>query len=193
MRAEPTNSPTICGFAGSAREGSLNRRLLHSVADLCTASGHDVRLIEPADLALPLFNQDLEDSQGIPAGVASIQSAIAGSDAVLIASPEYNGGYTPLFKNTIDWISRIDHLTFFPKYVGLLCATPGRRGGARALAQMEQLFANIFVSTHAPSFGIGDARAALEQKPVPGLRDWVQGFLSGAAAHAAIPPAHPDR
>ena len=186
-----TQQLTVAGFCGSVRHGSLNQGLLDAAAHIARSAGHRVKMIDLRDYPLPLFNQDLEDADGVPADVAPIHAAIAASDAVLIASPEYNGGYTPVFKNTIDWISRIDHLTFFPKYLGLLCATPGGKAGVRGLAQMEQLFRNIFVTVHAPSFGLGNAGEALAQGNTPGLQDWVEEYLAKAAAHAADPPSTP--
>ncbi|WP_321930980.1 NADPH-dependent FMN reductase [Paraburkholderia guartelaensis] len=39
-------------------------------------------------------------------GAKALQALVAEHDALLIATPEYNGGYTALLKNAIDWVSR---------------------------------------------------------------------------------------
>lgn len=183
---------TLAAFCGSTRRGSLNRLLLDATVERCREAGASVDVIDLREADLPVFNQDLENELGVPAGVAPIQARLDVVDGVLIASPEYNGGYTPLFKNTLDWISRIDHLTFYPRYVGLMTATPGGKGGARGLAQMEQLFRNIFVNVHEPSFGLGGARDELDgDGPVAGLSEWTRGYLHAAAEFAKAPPQKP--
>lgn len=188
----PVSDLTLAAFCGSTRRESLNRRLLDATVAICRESGASVDVIDLAEFELPLFNQDWENEQGIPDGVGPIQARLDVVDGVVIASPEYNGGYTPLFKNTIDWISRIDHLTFYPRYVSLMTATPGGKGGARGLAQMEQLFANIFVNVHEPSFGLANARDALAGGTrVTGLSEWTAGYLDAAAKFADSPPEKP--
>jgi len=183
---------TLAAFCGSTRRGSLNRRLLHATVERCLNAGASVDVIDLGEVDLPLFNQDLEKERGIPADVAPIQARLDVVDGVLIASPEYNGGYTPLFKNTLDWISRIDHLTFYPRYVGLMTATPGGKGGARGLAQMEQLFHNVFVHVHEPSFGLGNAHEELDGgRPVAGLTEWTEEYLEAAVEFAKAPPEKP--
>ncbi len=64
-------------------------------------------------------------------------------DAVVIASPEYNGLPTPLLKNVIDWVTRIDISVFHGKKYGLISATPGALGGIRGLSHLRILLSNI--------------------------------------------------
>ena len=63
-------------------------------------------VVEVFDLdELPLYNQDVEDA-GEPAAVGSLKAAMARSDALLVATPEYNHGVPGVLKNAIDWASR---------------------------------------------------------------------------------------
>ena len=92
---------TILGFSGSTRDASFNTRILRALPSLAPA-GVDV---VPFDVAqIPFYNQDLEDD--LPASVASLRSAVAAADGIVIASPEYNHSYSALAKNVIDWASR---------------------------------------------------------------------------------------
>ena len=92
----------ILGISGSLRKSSLNRSLLRAAQEL---SPNDVE-IELFDLIdIPLFNGDIE-AAGRPESVLLLQERIAASDALLIATPEYNGSYSGVLKNAIDWASR---------------------------------------------------------------------------------------
>jgi chromate reductase len=92
----------ILGISGSIRRGSHNRRLLRA-ADVALPSG--VGLVEWDGLAdLPAFDQDLEDAP--PAVVREFLAAIESTDALLIATPEYNSSLPGALKNALDWASR---------------------------------------------------------------------------------------
>lgn len=92
----------ILGISGSLRAGSHNTRLLHAAAR---------ELPEGAELdlwdglaAIPPYNEDEDDP--VPASVADLKAALAGADAVLFATPEYNSSIPGQLKNGIDWASR---------------------------------------------------------------------------------------
>ena len=96
----------ILALGGSLREGSRNRALLHEAAALAPP-GTEVDLGELATIgSLPLFNQDILDREGFPAGVAELKEALRVADGLLIATPEYNWGIPGFLKNAIDWASR---------------------------------------------------------------------------------------
>src|ERR687896_1175188 len=92
----------ILGLSGSLRRGSHNRRLLR-VAGALLPPGAE--LVEWDALAgIPAFNEDLENTP--PESVREFFTAIEGSDALLIATPEYNASLPGALKNALDWASR---------------------------------------------------------------------------------------
>src|SRR3954449_4500031 len=92
----------ILGISGSLRRGSHNRRLLRAAGALLPPG---VDLIEWNGLAeLPAFDEDLEDSP--PESVREFFDALSASDALLIATPEYNASLPGALKDAIDWASR---------------------------------------------------------------------------------------
>jgi NAD(P)H-dependent FMN reductase len=96
----------ILALGGSLREGSRNRALLHEAAALAPAEAYVDLSQLPTIGSLPLFNQDILDRGGFPAGVAELKEALRAADGLLIATPEYNWGIPGFLKNAIDWTSR---------------------------------------------------------------------------------------
>ncbi|WP_017461121.1 NADPH-dependent FMN reductase [Dyella ginsengisoli] len=122
----------LLGISGSLRRASFNTALLHAAAELLP-SGHTLAI---HDLhGLPLFDQDVEE-QGDPAEVVALKDAIAAADALLLASPEYNGGISGVLKNAIDWASRKgtarETAPLAGKRVCIVGASPGITGTVRA-------------------------------------------------------------
>ncbi len=140
------------------------------------------------DYDFPMFSQMIEETSGVPPMVVALHHRIAAADGLLIASPEYNGGYTALLKNTIDWVTRVDQRVFGGKYVGILTASPGGGGGVRAAGQMRQLFEGMRATVHDPTFSVPNAHEVLvEPGLAPGLVDWVVGYASALNALPAAP------
>lgn len=93
----------IIGIAGSLRAGSYNKALLRTAATLMPPGA----TLEIASIqGIPLYDGDVETNEGIPAVVAQLKDLIAGSDGVLLVTPEYNNSMPGVLKNTIDWLSR---------------------------------------------------------------------------------------
>ena len=138
-------------FAGSTRKQSYNRQLAHATARLATAAGASVTHIELADFDIPMYNADLE-AEGTPADVLRLKQLMFEHPAWIICAPEYNGSYTALLKNTIDWTSspvkndpvwKDGFRSFTGKVVGLLSASPGGLGGLRSLSHLTPLMMNM--------------------------------------------------
>ncbi len=133
-------------IAGSARSGALSVKLRDAARQVAAATGAETRVLDLRELALPLYDGDIEASQGVPAGAAALRDAIRQHDALLIVTPEYNGFPTPLLINAFDWLSRLkDGLAATAdKPVALLASSPGQLGGLRALNYLRQYLQMAF-------------------------------------------------
>ena len=138
----------LLAISGSSRQGSVNKRLLDAAVNTARALGAEVSCLDLRTLALPLYDGDLEAANGLPEGCIALKKALVEHDALLIASPEYNGFFSPLLKNAIDWASRpqgSQPSPFTGKLAGLLAASPGALGGIRGLPAVRQLLSNLGV------------------------------------------------
>ncbi len=150
---------TLLGLPGALRAGSTNRLLLRNAARLMG----DVTYIE-ADLALPLYDGDIEE-QGIPpAEVTRLADQIANADAVLISTPpEYNKSLSGVLKNALDWVSRTPPAKpWAGKPVALMSAAAGGRSGGGERGQSALLLAmtpfRARIVAGGPEICLADAR-----------------------------------
>ena len=144
----------ILAFAGSNSANSINHHLVKYVAkDLVE---HHVRVIKLTDYSIPMYSEDLEKSDGFPGMALALRQDIADVDALVISIGEHNGGWSAFFKNTMDWLSRIDRNFLAGKKILLMSTSPGQRGGVGSLEQAKNLLprfgAEILESFTFPSF-----------------------------------------
>jgi chromate reductase len=92
----------ILAISGSLRDESLNTALLRTARRIAPA-GVEVELYEGLD-AIPAFCVDREAELRAP--VADLNRRIREADALLVATPEYNGSAPGALKNALDWASR---------------------------------------------------------------------------------------
>lgn len=84
----------VLGLCGSARRDSLNQKLLEIALLGAGAAGASVTQIRLTDLKLTIYDGDAEAEHGLPDGVHVLKSLNAEHQALLIATPEHNGGYS---------------------------------------------------------------------------------------------------
>ncbi len=158
-------APKLVAMAGSARRASINRALLSTAVAAASRAGAELTLVDLNDYELPLFNQDLEDAEGLPDAAKRLKAILRGADGILLASPEHNSGYPALLKNTIDWCSRAETAdepplaAFAGKSALLLAASPGPLGGLRGLFALRELLQNLRITVYPEILAI---RSALE-------------------------------
>jgi len=143
----------VLAVSGSLRADSFNTRLLEAAAAAAPA-GVEIEILDPALIAdLPLYDQDLEHDA--PASVDTLREAWAGADAILFATPEYNGSVPGGLKNAIDWASRPKFdAALTNKTVSVIGASTGQFGAMWAQQDLRKIL------------GIAGARVVGEGLPV---------------------------
>ncbi|PVY57678.1 NAD(P)H-dependent FMN reductase [Simplicispira sp. 125] len=158
-------------FAGSTRQQSFNRRLAQVAADAARDAGADTTLLELSDFDIPMYNADLE-ARGTPPDVLRLKQLLWEHPAWVICSPEYNGSYTALLKNTIDWASspvkgdpawQDGVKPFRGKVVGMLSASNGALGGLRSQSHLAPLLINLECWLAPRAFALGQAASAFDE------------------------------
>lgn len=163
------NAPKIVALSGSLRADSLNTKLLAVASAAAREAGAEVTTVNLRELALPIFDQDCEDSQGLPEGAKTIKSLLRASDGLLVASPEYNSSVTAALKNAIDWASRAESddepplAAFRGKGAALISASPGGLGGIRGLVHLRAILGNIGMHVLPDQVMISSAHEAFDE------------------------------
>lgn len=124
-------------FAGSNSSKSINQQLAEYAGSLLT--GVETTVIELKDFPAPVFSEDIEKEMGYPDKMNELNELFKAHDGFIVSLPEYNSSITPVLKNTIDWISRIERPTFKDKPVLLLSTSNGARGAITVLEYVESL------------------------------------------------------
>jgi chromate reductase len=132
----------VLGISGSLRRDSHNTRLLLLAGRLLPPGAQ----LEHYDglKAIPPYDADDDDVHSPPAAVADLRAAIEQADAVLIATPEYNGSISGVLKNALDWASRpVNESVLRNKPVAVMGATTGMFGAVWAQAETRKVLATI--------------------------------------------------
>ena len=139
----------ILALAGSLRADSSNRKLLQNAIDQAPEGATVTEFTSEQLAAVEPFDEDVE-ATGLPAGAAAFAAAIRSHDALVIATPEYNGSVPGQLKNALDWASRADGaapegslagLPSSPLYgvpVGVMSASNGQFGAVWARDELAK-------------------------------------------------------
>lgn len=132
----------VLALSGSTREDSFNKKLVNEAAEIARKMGAKVTVIDLKDYPMAFYDGDLENESGMPENARKLRALLIQSDAVIVASPEYNASFSAVLKNAIDWTTRAEEGgpsrdAYKGKKFALMSASPGGGGGARSLAQLR--------------------------------------------------------
>ena len=157
--------PKILAFAGSTRTDSFNKKLIKIAADGANDAGSDVTVIDLRDFAMPLYDGDLEQREGLPQNARRLKDLMMSHQGFLISSPEYNSSISGVLKNTIDWTSRQSQgeeslACFKGKVAAIMSASPGGLGGLRGLVHVRAILENMSVLVIPEQIAVSKAHEA---------------------------------
>ncbi|HKV66636.1 MAG TPA: NADPH-dependent FMN reductase [Gaiellales bacterium] len=127
----------ILGVSGSLRADSHNTALLRCAARHLPA-GVELEVWDGLR-GVPPYDED-DDVDPAPQAVAAFRAALAGADAVLFSTPEYNSSIPGQLKNALDWASR-PHATNVLRNlpVAVVGASTGAFGAVWAQAELRKV------------------------------------------------------
>src|SRR3954454_17452628 len=174
----------VLGVSGSLRRDSHNTTLLRAAGELVEEQGSEFELFDGLK-AIPAYDEDDDVGDG-PEAVARLREAIAGADAVLFATPEYNSSIPGVLKNAVDWVSR--PLATSPlrnKPVAVIGASTGMFGAVWAQAELRKVLGATGARVTEVELAVGHAHEHLDDAGHPidpaqaeALRDAVVVLLS---------------
>jgi chromate reductase len=154
----------ILAIPGSLRTGSWNAALLR-LAQQRAPEGVQVEIWEGLR-HIPPFSEDHEDDA--PAAVEELREAIASADALLVATPEYNGGAPGQLKNAIDWASRPYGIAaVVGKPAGVISASTGSFGGRWAQEDIRKALRLSGAAVIGEGLAVGKAAERLVETGEP--------------------------
>jgi chromate reductase, NAD(P)H dehydrogenase (quinone) len=187
----------VLAVSGSLRRASHNTNLLRAAVELA-GEDVDVELFDGLK-DLPPYDED-DDVVPAPAAVARLREAIAGADAVLFSTPEYNSSVPGQLKNALDWVSRplaTNPLRNVP--VAVVGASTGVFGAVWSQAELRKVLAAIGARVLDVELAVGraeshfDADGRLVDEEIRSRLGQVLGELVDSARARAAPLAGPVR
>jgi chromate reductase len=152
----------VLAISGSLRSGSHNTTLLRAAAEFLPPDV-EFELWEGLK-AVPPYDED-DDTDPAPTAVARLRAAIAGADAVLIATPEYNSSIPGQLKNALDWASRPAATNVLRnKPVAVIGASIGAFGAVWSQGELRKVLAAIGARVVEVEVAVGHAHERLDDE-----------------------------
>ena len=135
----------LVAIVGSLRKDSYNRQLAVAIQERY-AEKFELEILDIG--LLPHYNQD-EENNPAPS-VVEFKKKVKEADGVIMITPEYNWSIPGVFKNALDWLSRVDKV-LIGKPVMTAGAATGLMGTIRAQLHLRQILTALQVKLLSPA------------------------------------------
>ncbi|MGI9626344.1 MAG: NADPH-dependent FMN reductase [Longimicrobiales bacterium] len=130
---------TVPVLLGSVRRGRQSVKVARFAAAGLNAAGHTSEIMDLADFDFPIMEERLRMRDDPPDRLQQCSDQLRAADAVVVVSPEYNGGVPGVLKNALDYLS-----TEWAKTpVGIISVSAGGFGGVQAQSQLQLHFLRV--------------------------------------------------
>lgn len=123
----------VVAIVGSIRKESYNLKLAQFIQKRYQKH-FDLEILNIREL--PFYDQDIEMAP--PTVVKDFKSKVAGADAVLCVTPEYNATVPGVLVNAIDWLSRVEKV-MNGKPSWIVGASMGNLGTVKAQLHLREI------------------------------------------------------
>lgn len=127
----------VLAFSGSNSSSSVNQKLVTQAASYI--SNAETEVIDIRDYPAPIYSMDEEQNNGFPEGMKNLLTKFREADGIIFSSPEHNSMVPTVFKNIIDWMSRMERSFFDGKAFLLMTASPGPGGGRFSMEYLKNM------------------------------------------------------
>lgn len=178
----------VLAISGSLRHDSHNTALLRAAAERAPA-GVEIERWEGLK-AVPPYDED-DDREQAPVAVTALRRAVAGADAVLFATPEYNHSVPGALKNAVDWVSRpVATNPLRNKPAAVIGASTGIFGAVWAQAELRKVLGALGARVVERELAVGQAgqriaeRAVADDQVLAEIDDVVTDLVGAVEARA---------
>jgi chromate reductase len=158
----------IIAMAASTRSESYNKKLLNLAVWGAREAGAEVTVVNMEDYLVPLYEDSLERSDGIPRKIIELKELFIENHGIIFSMPEYNYSIPAAFKNIIDWLTRGETYEksskcFQYKVCALLSASSEFHGGIRGLLHLRSVLENLNTIVMPEQICISDVDNAFDE------------------------------
>ncbi len=177
----------ILMMAMSLRKDSFNKKLITNAHRILSDEKKShCEILQFNDFPLPVYNGDDESQTGIPETAKQLGRMIQQADALILSTPEYNGGMPGAFKNAVDWLSRIKPSPLASRHLLLIGASPGALGAVRGLWHSRVPLEAMGVFVYPEMFGLSQAHKMFSPDGTltdPAITERLRGLLQNFQSH----------
>ena len=159
MNAKAQSKISVVGICGSLRGASHTRMALRVALEGAKEVGAQTKLIDLRDYGLN-FCDGKEDESGYPPGVGKLREEVRAAEGIILATPEYHGGFSGVLKNALDLMGFDE---FEGKMVGLVGVSGGRMGAVDALNTLRNIGRTLHAWVVPEQAGIPEAWNAFDE------------------------------
>jgi NAD(P)H-dependent FMN reductase len=144
----------ILAFAGSNSSTSINLKLVKHTVSLIHE--HHVDTLDMVNYPFPMYSIDIEKTKGFSNSLVELKDDIQKASGLVLSVNEHNGNPSAYFKNTLDWLSRIDRKFLADTKILLMSTSVGKQGGTSSLevvnAMIPRFGGEVFATFSLPEF-----------------------------------------
>jgi NAD(P)H-dependent FMN reductase len=152
----------LLGSVRSDRQGIRGGRFVERGL---AARGHDVSVVDPVALRLPLLDRMYKEHAAgqAPEPLESLASLYRSADAFVIVSAEYNHSVPPALSNLLDHFLE----EYFWRPSAIVCYSSGTFGGVRAAMQLRAMLCELGMPSIPSLFPVPRIGQALDDSGAP--------------------------
>lgn len=164
---------------GSVRSDRQGIKAARFVERQLTTRGHDITLVDPVALQLPLLDRMYKEypKGQAPPMLEELATLYRSADAFVVVSAEYNHSVPPALSNLLDHF--LEEYLWRPS--AIVCYSAGQFGGVRAAMQLRAMLCEIGMPSISSLFPIPKIAQALDESGTPSdprFEKWFSRFAS---------------
>ncbi len=161
-------------LVGSVRSDRQGIKAARFVERQLASRGHDVTVVDPVALQLPLLDRMFKEyAPGeAPETLASLAALYRRADVFVIVSGEYNHSIPPALSNLLDYFLE----EYFWRPSAIVCYSTGAFGGVRAAMQLRAMLCELGTPSVPSLFPLPRIHTTLDADGLPADASLVQRF-----------------